>query len=74
MSVAFFAIIIFAIRALMGLSSWIDVLYGVLAEILLLWALRPNLKKLFTVLTVEMKSDMVINFVQIAAMQFRRNK
>jgi glycerol-3-phosphate acyltransferase PlsY len=47
MSVAFFAIIIFTIRALMGLSPWIDVLYGVLAEILLLWALRPNLKKLF---------------------------
>ncbi len=47
MSVAFFAIIIFAIRALMGLSLWINVLYGVLAEVLLLWALRPNLKKLF---------------------------
>jgi glycerol-3-phosphate acyltransferase PlsY len=48
MSVAFFAIVIFAVRALMGLSSWINVLYGVLAEILLLWALRPNLKRLFT--------------------------
>ena len=48
MSVAFFAIIIFAVRALMGLTPWIDVLYGVLAEALLLWALRPNLKKLFS--------------------------
>lgn len=47
MSVAFFAIVIFAVRAFMGLSPWTDVLYGVLAEILLLWALRPNLKKLF---------------------------
>lgn len=47
MSVAFFAIIIFGIRAWLGLTSWIDVLYGVLAEILLIWALRPNLKRLF---------------------------
>jgi glycerol-3-phosphate acyltransferase PlsY len=47
MSVAFFAIIIFAIRAWLGLTPWADVLYGVLAELLLIWALRPNLKKLF---------------------------
>jgi glycerol-3-phosphate acyltransferase PlsY len=47
MSVAFFAIIIFAVRALMGLTPWVDVLYGLLAELLLIWALRPNLKKLF---------------------------
>jgi hypothetical protein len=46
MSVAFFAIIIFAIRAVQGLGPWSDVLYGVLAEILLLIALRPNLKNL----------------------------
>jgi glycerol-3-phosphate acyltransferase PlsY len=48
MSVALIAIIIFAIRAWLGLSSWLYVLYGVLAELLLLWALRPNLKKLFS--------------------------
>jgi acyl phosphate:glycerol-3-phosphate acyltransferase len=48
MSVGFFAIIIFAIRAWLGLTSWMDVLYGVLAELLLLWALRPNLQKLFS--------------------------
>ena len=47
MSVAFFVIIIFAIRAWLGFGPWIYVLYGVLAEILLIWALRPNLKKLF---------------------------
>lgn len=47
MSVAFFAIVIFAVRAWLGLTPWIDVLYGVLAEILLLWALRPNLQNLF---------------------------
>jgi len=47
MAVALFAIIVFAIRAAQGLMPWIDVLYGVGAEILLVWALRPNLKKLF---------------------------
>lgn len=48
MSVAFFAIVIFAVRAWLGLTLWVDVLYGVLAEILLIWALRPNLQKLFS--------------------------
>jgi len=48
LSVAFSAIIIFAVRAWLGLGLWTDVLYGVLAEILLIWALRPNLKKLFS--------------------------
>ena len=47
-SVAFFAIIIFAVRAWLGLGPWADVLYGILAEILLIWALRPNLQKLFS--------------------------
>jgi acyl phosphate:glycerol-3-phosphate acyltransferase len=45
MSVALFAIIVFAVRAVFGFP-WIDVLYGVLAEILLIWALRPNIKNL----------------------------
>ncbi len=45
MSVAFFAIIVFAVRAINGFP-WIDVLYGILAEILLIWALRPNIKNL----------------------------
>jgi acyl phosphate:glycerol-3-phosphate acyltransferase len=47
MAVALFAIIIFAVRATQGLMPWMNVLYGVGAEILLVWALRPNLKKLF---------------------------
>ncbi|CAG0954873.1 glycerol-3-phosphate acyltransferase PlsY [Anaerolineales bacterium] len=47
MAVAFFAIIVFAVRASQGLMPWVDVLYGVGAEILLVWALRPNIKKLF---------------------------
>ena len=47
MAVALFATIAFAIRASQGLMPWTDVLYGIGAEILLVWALRPNLKKLF---------------------------
>jgi len=46
MAVALFVTIIFAIRASMGLMPWTDVLYGVIAGILLVWALRPNIKKL----------------------------
>lgn len=46
-AVGIFVIIIFSIRASMGLMPWVDVLYGVLAELLLLWALRPNIRKLF---------------------------
>ncbi len=46
MSVALVAIIIFAVRAVLGLSPWQYVLYGVLAEILLMIALRPNIKRL----------------------------
>ena len=46
MAVAFFAIIVFAVRASQGLLPWAYVWYGVGAEILLVWALRPNLKKL----------------------------
>jgi len=45
MSVALFAIIVFAVRAVNGFP-WVDVLYGVVAEILLIWALRPNIKSL----------------------------
>jgi glycerol-3-phosphate acyltransferase PlsY len=45
MAVGLFAIIVFAIRAFQG-GPWIYVWYGVGAEILLMWALRPNLKKL----------------------------
>jgi len=48
MAVALFVTIIFAVRASMGLMPWIDVWYGVIAEILLMWALRPNIQKLLT--------------------------
>jgi glycerol-3-phosphate acyltransferase PlsY len=46
MSIALLAIIVFLVRAIMGLSPWVYVLFGVLAEILLVWALRPNIKRL----------------------------
>lgn len=46
MAVALFAIIVFAVRALLFDGQWIDVWYGIGAEVLLVWALRPNLKKL----------------------------
>jgi glycerol-3-phosphate acyltransferase PlsY len=48
MSVALFAIIVFGIRAWMGLMPWVDVLYGLFAFMLLVWALRPNIQKLFS--------------------------
>jgi len=46
MAVALFAAIIFAIRASLGLMPWTGVLYAVIAELLLIWALRPNIRKL----------------------------
>jgi hypothetical protein len=41
-------IIVFAIRASLGLQDSLDIWYGVIAEILLIWALRPNIKKLIS--------------------------
>jgi glycerol-3-phosphate acyltransferase PlsY len=46
MSMALVVTLIFAVRAWLGLSPWQYVLYGVMAEILLIWALRPNIKRL----------------------------
>lgn len=46
MSIAFLAIAIFTVRASLGLSPWMYVLYGVLAELIVIWALRPNIKRL----------------------------
>jgi acyl phosphate:glycerol-3-phosphate acyltransferase len=49
LSVAFFAIVVFALRVILGApgATWVDVAYGVVAGLLLTWALRPNIKKLF---------------------------
>jgi acyl phosphate:glycerol-3-phosphate acyltransferase len=46
MSIALIATGVFIYRAAMGYSSWIYVVYGVVAELLLVWALRPNIKRL----------------------------
>lgn len=46
MAIALIVIIVFAIRIAMGLQEPIDLWYGIIAELLLVWALRPNIKKL----------------------------
>ena len=45
-SVAFFSIVIFGYRAWIGQSPWEYVMYGVISLLVVLWALRPNLKRL----------------------------
>jgi glycerol-3-phosphate acyltransferase PlsY len=39
--------LIFAYRAWTGASPWAYAAYGLLAELILLWALRPNIRRLF---------------------------
>ena len=46
MSIAFIAMVIFIVRAILGLSPWAYVLYGAFALAVLVWALRPNLIRL----------------------------
>jgi glycerol-3-phosphate acyltransferase PlsY len=46
MSVGLVSILIFGYRAWIGASPWEYVMYGVLVEVLLVWALRPNIKRL----------------------------
>ncbi|MEN4011280.1 MAG: glycerol-3-phosphate acyltransferase [Bellilinea sp.] len=46
MSIAFFATMIFVVRAIQGVSPWIYVGFGLSALAAVLWALRPNLKRL----------------------------
>lgn len=46
MSIAFMAFVIFLVRAILGLGSWVYVLFGVVAEAILMWALRPNIRRL----------------------------
>lgn len=48
MAVGLVAIAVFAIRSALGLQPSVDILYGVMAELLLIWALRPNIQKLFS--------------------------
>lgn len=46
MAIGAIVTIVFAIRAYLGFQNPIDILYGILALFLLVWALRPNIKKL----------------------------
>ncbi|MEJ2011622.1 MAG: glycerol-3-phosphate acyltransferase [Anaerolineales bacterium] len=46
MSVPVISGVTFAIRAISGKGPWIYALYGLLAEIFILWALRPNIQRL----------------------------
>jgi glycerol-3-phosphate acyltransferase PlsY len=46
LSIAFFSTVIFSIRAYIGLSPWAYASYGILALILLIIALIPNIKSL----------------------------
>ncbi len=46
LSVGLLSTLIFGIRAALGLSPWQYILYGVIAEAIMLWSLRPNLKRL----------------------------
>jgi acyl phosphate:glycerol-3-phosphate acyltransferase len=48
MSVGIVTFLTFAYLAKIGVSPWEYVMYGILAEVLLLWALRPNIKRLFS--------------------------
>jgi glycerol-3-phosphate acyltransferase PlsY len=46
LSIGVLTILIFGVRAALGLGPWEYMLYGLLVELLMLWALRPNLKRL----------------------------
>jgi glycerol-3-phosphate acyltransferase PlsY len=46
LSIGFLSILIFGIRAALRLGPWEYVIYGVLAEALMVWGLRPNIKRL----------------------------
>jgi len=47
LSIPLVAILIFLYRAWIGVSPWQYVLYGVIAELVVIWALRPNIARLF---------------------------
>jgi acyl phosphate:glycerol-3-phosphate acyltransferase len=46
LSIGLITIAIFAVRAALGLGPWEYIIYGIVAEILMIWALRPNIKRL----------------------------
>ena len=48
MAIGLVVIIVFAVRSWLGLLEPAYIWYGIIAELLLIWALRPNIKKLVT--------------------------
>ena len=46
LSVGILTILIFGVRAALGMGPWAYVIYGFLVEFLMIWALRPNIKRL----------------------------
>lgn len=48
MAVGLVVIVVFAIRSSLGLQSSTYIWFGVIAELLLIWALRPNIQKLIS--------------------------
>jgi glycerol-3-phosphate acyltransferase PlsY len=48
MAIGVIVIVMFAIRAALNLQPSIDIWYGIIAELLLIWALRPNIQKLIS--------------------------
>ena len=48
MAIGLVVTVVFAIRSWLGLIEPVNIWYGVIAELLLMWALRPNIKKLLT--------------------------
>lgn len=46
MAIGLIVTVVFAVRAYLGYQSPVDILYGILALFLLVWALRPNIRKL----------------------------
>jgi acyl phosphate:glycerol-3-phosphate acyltransferase len=48
MAIGLVVTIVFAIYSRLGFMEPINIWYGIFAEVLLMWALRPNIKKLLT--------------------------
>jgi glycerol-3-phosphate acyltransferase PlsY len=46
MTAGLIVVVTFAVRAALGQSPWEYVVFGLVAEALLLWALRPNIRRL----------------------------
>jgi glycerol-3-phosphate acyltransferase PlsY len=48
MAIGLIVTIVFAVRSSLGLLEPVTIWYGIIAELLLIWALRPNIKKLLS--------------------------